>query len=159
VLLVPGVFGFLVWELKENWRLYAANRSRALAPMRVGRNGETVTALLRPGIHSGTLPKLFTRVRRALSGGETSVHSQAARKHLAAIQMVEVAVRRFVDRTLCRLLNETGFRGGAPVRPERVRLATNRIEVELVLPGETQPPLCLRFDDYAGWLNAVVHGP
>ena len=24
--LIPGVFGFLVWELKENWRLYAANR-------------------------------------------------------------------------------------------------------------------------------------
>ncbi len=159
VLLVPGVFGFLVWELKENWRLYAANRSRALAPMRVGRNGETVTALLRPGIHSGTLPKIFTRVRRALSGGETSVHSQAARKHLAAIQMVEVAVRRFVDRTLCRLLNETGFRGSTAVRAERVRLATNRIEVELVLHGEPQPPLCLRFDDYAGWLNAAIHDP
>ena len=24
---IPGVFGFLVWELKENWRLYAANRA------------------------------------------------------------------------------------------------------------------------------------
>ena len=23
---IPGIFGFLVWELKENWRLYAANR-------------------------------------------------------------------------------------------------------------------------------------
>ena len=26
VLLLPGVFGFLVWELKENFRLYAQNR-------------------------------------------------------------------------------------------------------------------------------------
>jgi hypothetical protein len=156
---LPGVFGFLVWELKENWRLYAANRSRALAPMRVGRNGETVTALLRPGIHSGTLPKLFTRVRRALSGGETSVHSQAARKHIAAIQVVETAVRRFVDRTLCRLLNETGLRGAAAVHPGRVRLATNRIEVELVLSGDSRPPLWLRFDDFSGWLNAAIHDP
>ena len=23
---VPGIFGFIAWELKENWRLYAANR-------------------------------------------------------------------------------------------------------------------------------------
>src|SRR5206468_9262956 len=23
--LIPGVFGFLAWELKENWRLYRAN--------------------------------------------------------------------------------------------------------------------------------------
>src|SRR4030066_2139613 len=26
------IFGFLAWELRENWRLYAANRPRALRP-------------------------------------------------------------------------------------------------------------------------------
>ena len=29
---VPGLFGFLVWELTANWRLYAANRRPNLAP-------------------------------------------------------------------------------------------------------------------------------
>ena len=29
---IPGVFGFLVWELKENWRLYRANRRRRCGP-------------------------------------------------------------------------------------------------------------------------------
>src|SRR5262249_9739583 len=24
---IPGIFGFLAWELKENWRLYRANQS------------------------------------------------------------------------------------------------------------------------------------
>src|SRR5262249_41858893 len=24
---IPGVFGFLVWELKENWKIYRANQS------------------------------------------------------------------------------------------------------------------------------------
>src|SRR5208337_2478592 len=24
----PGIFGFLIWELKENWRLFAANRPK-----------------------------------------------------------------------------------------------------------------------------------
>ena len=57
--LIPGVFGFLVWELKGNWRLYAANRPRTLLPVPVGRHGETLTSLLRPGFHSGTLPKLY----------------------------------------------------------------------------------------------------
>ncbi len=32
--LIPGVFGFLAWELKENWRLYAANRPTTLSPSR-----------------------------------------------------------------------------------------------------------------------------
>ena len=33
---IPGIFGFLVWELKENWRLYAANRPQGLQPMIIG---------------------------------------------------------------------------------------------------------------------------
>ena len=63
-LLLPGVVGFLVWELKENWRLYAANR---LANCNSHRRppGETIDRLLRPGFHSGTVPKLFARLRRA----------------------------------------------------------------------------------------------
>ena len=61
-LLLPGFFGFLVWELKENWRLYEANRSRTVRPAVVGGHGETVARLLRPGFHSGTIPKLFARL-------------------------------------------------------------------------------------------------
>ena len=62
---VPGIFGFLVWELKENWRLYAANRRPKLSPVRIGSHGENMGRLLRPGFHSGTLPKRFAKLRRA----------------------------------------------------------------------------------------------
>ncbi len=55
----PGVFGFLAWELKENWRLYAANRPNVLRPIQVGSHGETMRRLLVPGLHSGRLPKLY----------------------------------------------------------------------------------------------------
>ena len=65
VLLLPGVFGFLVWELKENWRLYEANRAAGLKPVVVGDHGESMRTLLRPGIHSGTLPKLFAKLRKS----------------------------------------------------------------------------------------------
>ncbi|MEX2560599.1 MAG: hypothetical protein WD403_11830, partial [Pirellulales bacterium] len=61
-LVLPGVFGFLVWELKENWRLYQANRPKLLGPVPVGHHGETVVRLLRPGLHSGLLPKLYARL-------------------------------------------------------------------------------------------------
>src|SRR5262249_45947598 len=52
---IPGVFGFLVWELKENWRLYRANRPATLRPDVIGHHGETLPRLLKPGFHSGTL--------------------------------------------------------------------------------------------------------
>src|SRR5262249_2346914 len=56
---VPGIFGFLAWELRENWRLYEANRPRTLTPVVLGHHGETMRGLLRPGFHSGTVPKQF----------------------------------------------------------------------------------------------------
>src|SRR5262249_28338222 len=37
----PGGFGFLAWELKENWRLCRAHQSAALAPVRGGTRGDT----------------------------------------------------------------------------------------------------------------------
>ena len=55
---IPGIFGFIAWELKENWRLYEANRSSRLRPVTIGSHGETMRGLLRPGFHSGTVPTL-----------------------------------------------------------------------------------------------------
>src|SRR5947208_16541028 len=65
VWLLPDAFGFLFWETKENWRLYRANRWRAMRPVPVGPHGETIKALLQPGFHSGTVPRLYRRLRRA----------------------------------------------------------------------------------------------
>ena len=60
---IPGIFGFLAWELKENWRLYRARTRRTrCGPKWSATNGETVLRLMRPGFHSGTLPKLYARL-------------------------------------------------------------------------------------------------
>ena len=45
---IPGIFGFMVWELKENWKLYASNRSANLNPVLIGSHGETMMRLLSP---------------------------------------------------------------------------------------------------------------
>ena len=56
---IPGIFGFLAWELRSNWMLYRANRAKLLKPVMVGSHGESMARLLRPGFHSGTVPKIF----------------------------------------------------------------------------------------------------
>ena len=82
---IPGIFGFLVWELKENWRLYAANRKKGLSPIIIGKHGETMVRLLKPGLHSGTLPKLFAKLRRAERKARASGNWQPVRKYLHAL--------------------------------------------------------------------------
>jgi hypothetical protein len=128
VLLLPGVFGFLAWELKSNWRLYEANRPPGLSPVMVGSHGETVVGLLRPAFHSGTLPKQFARLRAARRAGR----DRSALKRRAALHHVEEAVRRFVDREFAALLDESRSLDDANVHAGSIHLATNRIRVELV---------------------------
>ncbi len=94
---IPGIFGFLVWELKENWKMYTANQSPTLDPEMVGSHGETVLRLLRPGFHSGTLPKLYAKLRRA--------KGKALHKQTEALHHVAECVRRFVERTLLATLS------------------------------------------------------
>ncbi|MFH2007048.1 MAG: hypothetical protein ABI333_10725 [bacterium] len=154
VFLLPGVFGFLVWELKENWRLYRANRPPDLRPAVVGSHGETVARLVRPGFHSGTLPKLYSRLRRAqrsLAGGRR----RAAHRTAEGLHHVEEGVRRFVDRDLLRLLCTSPAWANEPLHIAGVQLTSNRIIVRLARGRLSEEPLCdVAFDEQSGWLVA-----
>ncbi|WP_200387368.1 sulfite exporter TauE/SafE family protein [Thiocapsa imhoffii] len=118
ILLLPGLAGFLVWELKENWKIYAANHhgSRPGAPALegtlgpvdrdaivktpvepaiIGSHGETMRGMLRRGFHSGTLPKAFDRLRRVLREEIRDEIPYPARLRDAQRRLAEV------DRALC----------------------------------------------------------
>ncbi len=58
-LALPGMAGFIVWELRSNWWLFQANKGEKPSPYPIGPKGEKVPQLLRLGFHSGTLPRLF----------------------------------------------------------------------------------------------------
>ncbi|MEP7124515.1 MAG: hypothetical protein ABJE95_26540 [Byssovorax sp.] len=122
VLLIPGVFGFLVWELKENWKLYAENRARTLGPAAIGHHGETMGALMKPGFHSGTLPKLYQKLRRSTRSGDGSHEA-----HDEALHEVEEAVRHFGSRELAAIINGSSRFHGGRVRVDAVELGSNRI--------------------------------
>ncbi|EXJ14362.1 hypothetical protein [Imhoffiella purpurea] len=130
VLLLPGLAGFLVWELKENWKIYATNHgslkdkdgprpelmvvrrtdlpNAPIEPAIVGFHGETMRGLLRRGFHSGTLPKAFDRLRRVLrtqirEETEAPQRLREAERHLAEI---ENQIRVFCDRELAYALRQ-----------------------------------------------------
>ncbi|MGL4553131.1 MAG: hypothetical protein ACRC33_18350, partial [Gemmataceae bacterium] len=138
--LIPGVFGFLAWELKENWRLYRANESPTIDPEMVGSHGEHVINYVRPGFHSGTLPRAFSRLRRA--------RGAAAHRAEEPLHHVEHELRRFVGRELTAPLA-----AHAAVEAGAVRLATNRVRVELLAPA-LGPPAWLEFENEDGQLAA-----
>src|SRR5262249_53195334 len=143
---------FVVWELKENWKLCRANRPRNLKPVMIGSHGETMLRLLKPGFHSGTVPKLYRRLRRAERRGEP----RPVRKAQAALHHVKESVGHFVERELVELLRQSRGWGGLAVEIGRIQLATNRITVALACPELDGRPVILAFDHQTGWLLAGI---
>ncbi len=157
IFFIPGIFGFAVWELKENWRLYLANRKENLTPVPVGSHGETVARLLRPGFHSGTLPKLFRRLRRLEHQSASFKRFSARRAARGRLEHVETAIRSFVERDLVRLLelcpvwSETGLRCG------HIHAASNSFSVDIECSKLGETPVSLLFQEQSSWVVASIH--
>ncbi len=92
VTLTPGIFGYLIWELKENWRLFAANRSKTLDPAarRVawrdrcrGCSGRGSTPARSPSVSPSSAAPSEKRL-------EADGDPQAVRKHREALHHVEI---------------------------------------------------------------------
>jgi len=133
---IPGIFGFLAWELKENWRLYKANGANTLQPVAIGSHGETTRGLLRPGFHSGTIPKTFAKLRRAV-WKKKFLKAKKIEHHL---HHAEEAIERLTDRELCALLDKATM-WTHPLHVHHVHLATNWLSISLVahnIPGEVK---------------------
>ena len=169
----PSAFGFLAWELKENYKLYRGGRRGGQPPALVGAHGETVRALLVPGFHSGTLSKLFRRLRRSaereslaaldrrLVGKDRS--GVGATRSLRGIRddlrTVETRVRWFVERELCGMLNGPARWAHGRVSVGAVQLSASRIRVELTCNDLSQARCTVAFEAQSANVIATVERP
>lgn len=154
--LFPGVFGFLVWELKENWRLYDANRVTRLQPIVVGGHGETLPRLLLPGFHSGTLPKAFARLRRLERGRPSFRRFSQRRAWQDVLHHAERDLCRFVERDLIRLLSYCPVWRDADLRLTDVQTACNSIIIKVDSDSIEGPPVELLYQEQSHWVVVTV---
>lgn len=148
---VPGIFGFIAWELRENWRLYKANLAKRLQPVMIGSHGETMRGLLRPGFHSGTVPKLFRKLRRSRPSRTNRYHHD--------LEHIEEAVARFTQRELIDLLSRSPAWGGAAVAIHKVRFGCQRIVIDFAANGIGHDCFTLSFENIDGRIHAAVEQP
>jgi hypothetical protein len=150
--LVPGVFGFLVWELKSNWLLYAANRPTYLRPAIIGHHGETMVRLLRPGFHSGTVPKLFASLRRAERRSLRSNDWRSSDRYREALHGVEIRLEHFIERDFLPLLNGRPGWGFGYVTLAGIQLGSNRCRFSFACPRLGSPFAVIAFEERSGRL-------
>jgi len=158
VWLLPDAVTFLFWELKENWSLFAANRSRFLKPAIVGAHGETVPRLLRPAFHSGTVPKLFARLRQAERQAQATGNWSDVRECRERLSEVAEALQRFADRDLVFFLEKVNGWDVHTLSVAPATLATNQIGIELC-HKDSPRPLRLNLEERGGQLLAYIREP
>lgn len=170
VFLAPSVFGFLAWELKENWKLYTATRHESLTAVSIGPHGETMRGLLIAGIHSGTLPKLYGRLRRAAQREDEVTSSPLARKGVRTnegslgrfrdgIREIERGLLRFIKRELVALLNSAPSWPHGEVCVDRIDVSSNRVRARISCAQLSATPLELTFEEQSGFIVAGISTP
>ncbi|HVV83155.1 MAG TPA: hypothetical protein VHE35_08745, partial [Kofleriaceae bacterium] len=150
VLVLPGLAGFLAWELNGNWKLYRENRKPELHAVSIGSHGETMAGLLKPGFHSGTVPKLYAKLRRATWKGQ----ERAVARYGEGLHHVEDALWKFADRQLVSMLNQDLTFRAADVAVQHVDVGSNRLRIDLVCPSAGQGVMTIAFEEQSGWLVA-----
>lgn len=132
IALLPGFFGFMFWELKEDWFLYRANRRRVVPPTRIGHHGENLKQLLRRGFHSGTLPKAFDALREELAGQirEERADTKALRRALAPILETGESLDHFARQELLAEIVQACPGFGATLREAQLSAASVRIRLD-----------------------------
>ncbi|HET9620207.1 MAG TPA: hypothetical protein VFP84_02490, partial [Kofleriaceae bacterium] len=151
VFVIPGLAGFLVWELKENWKLYQKTRAKTLREVSIGHHGESMLGFLKPGFHSGTIPKRFTKLRRAAWNAD----ERAIARHRDELHHIETAIHKFADRELVSMLNEAAPFRITDLAVGHVTVGSNRVQIELAC-GALGAPARLAFELQSGWMVASV---
>lgn len=157
IVLLPGLFGFLVWELKENWKLYEANhRERrriidgdlptgiSVEPASLGTHGESMRGLMCRGFHSGTLPKGFDRLRKVIRQQlrDDQGYPRRLRRCQRQLEEVEQAIGVFVDREFSFALRERCRNPDCTltrIETKLPRLATELVEISVAIYPRADP--------------------
>ena len=126
---VPGIFGFMAWELMANWKLYRANRSQHLEPQSIGHHGETMRGLFRVGFHSGTVPKLYRKLRKHHEGA-TPDRRRLAREH-HDLEHLQRAIANLIAREILPLWNQNPELRECQIAVASVTLGCQSATIEL----------------------------
>ena len=106
--------------------------------------------------NSGTLPKLYAKLRRAERRAQQSGNWKAVVRHRRALHHVEEAVRHFVEREFLAVLHDSRSWGGRSVAAGTIDMGSNRVRIELRGHDPAAPSLWIAFDEQSGWLVAGV---
>src|SRR5262249_9682156 len=115
--------------------------------------------LLQPGFHSGTVPRLYARLRVAEKRAFKTRDWNNARWYRRELEHVAAALWRFVDRELIGLLRQSASWQGQRLAVGLCHLAVHRSRFERIHDAFPARPVEVELVYRQGWLIAGITEP
>ena len=157
----PGIFGFLIWELKENWRLFAANRPRTCGPCSIGGARRDPVAAVAA---RASIPARFPSV----SPSSAAPSGRRLRRRRSAARSASIARCCTTSKPICSRYVEREFIAWFDEEPRLDRCPARRWtrstwppttrRVEVVMPGAVEGPLVMAFQLVDGRTHLELSG-
>jgi hypothetical protein len=157
--LLPSAVAFFIWELTRNWRLFRANRPTELQVVSVGRYGETVLQLIKLGHHSGTIPRVYARLRDADREAYCTNDWRQSRACRQSLRDVARSVEVFVEREFVAILHQSRNWPSTSVHVAHVSLSCARIRIDLAHNDFPLEPVQIVLEERDGWLLGGIGRP
>ena len=114
-----------------------------------------MVGFMKPGFHSGTIPKLYAKLRRATWKGD----EHGCAKYKEGLHHVEESIWKFADRELISMLNESAAFLPTDVAVTDVELGSNRVQIIFTATSIGPEPATIAFEQQSGWLLASIPEP
>jgi hypothetical protein len=114
----------------------------------LGSHGETMRGMLRPGFHSGTVPKIFRKIRHA--------RRERISRFRHDLDHAAEGIHRFIERELVHVLARWPEWGGLQLQVEAVRFGCQRVVIELAAPDLGRDLFAFGFENVGGRIEATI---
>jgi hypothetical protein len=114
---------------------------------------------MRPGFHSGTIPKIYAKLRKAERRAYRPRQSKTAHTQREALHHVEECIRHFIDREFVTLLRESKSWGSRNIAVGAIALGSDKVRIQVCCPDLGKTGFWIAFEEQAGWLIAGIPRP
>lgn len=153
---LPAAFlTFIIWELKENRKLFFLNRPPEITAAPITKQGQTLSDILNPSNYGHTLPAIYAKLRKFERDAQTTGDWVHSRKQRELLEDINSALQEFLKREFLPVLSNCIYWKDNPLAISDIRLGHNNIFMKFK-KANSKFSITLLFEWASGWVRTQV---
>ncbi|MDF1667619.1 MAG: hypothetical protein P1V97_38130, partial [Planctomycetota bacterium] len=153
---LPAAFlTFVIWELKENRKLFFLNRPPEITAAPITKQGQTLSDILNPSNYGNTLPAIYAKLRKFEREAQLTGDWIHSRRQRELLEDINSSLRQFLKREFLPVLSHCVHWKDKPLLISDIRLGHNNIFVKFD-KADSKFTMTLLYEWASGWVRTQV---